>query len=114
VVLLAGALLLNASSTRRCSFFNASNPSSSSLCHGYRTKTWKPSADDATRKLVIEIARVTNIVGYGWCSSWLSVRYANALGSAVFKGPRLSGIEIIVVLQGGLHIRSARGLLVIK
>lgn len=44
--------------TRMCSFFNSSNEWSSWLCHGYRTKTWKPSADEATTKFVVEMRRV--------------------------------------------------------
>jgi hypothetical protein len=51
-----------ASSTFICSFLSALKPSSNSLCHGYKTKTWKPSAELATRKLVKEMVRVNLIV----------------------------------------------------
>jgi len=43
---------LTASSTLRCSFLSSTNDSSSWMCHGYRTKTWKLSAEVATTKLV--------------------------------------------------------------
>lgn len=48
-------------STRWCSFFKALNSSSSWWCHGYRTKTWNASAEEATPKLMSEIPRVIHM-----------------------------------------------------
>lgn len=55
-------LFSTAVKTRRCSLLSASKSSSSCLCHGYNTPTWKLSAELATTKLVIERARVMIMV----------------------------------------------------
>ena len=41
-----------ASRTLICSVLSASNFASNSLCHGYKTKTWRLNAELATKKLV--------------------------------------------------------------
>lgn len=52
------AAFLICASTRTCSCLSFSKFSSSSLCHGYSTPTWKQRALLATTKLVMEIALV--------------------------------------------------------
>jgi hypothetical protein len=46
-----------------CSFLNSAKSSSSRLCHGYRTNTWKHRAEVAIAKLVRENRRVTIMIG---------------------------------------------------
>ena len=60
--------------TRRCSFFKALNSLSNWWCHGYRTKTWKANADEATAKLTSDIPRVTNMVKDWVLSNYLISR----------------------------------------
>ena len=45
--------------TLECSRRSSRKPSSSSLCQGYSTSTWKPSAEEAITKLVRLKVRVT-------------------------------------------------------
>jgi hypothetical protein len=54
--------------TLMCSFLSSSNDSSRVMCQGYKTKTWKPRADEATAKLVMETRRVrkTMIAVVSW------------------------------------------------
>ena len=65
----------------RCSFLRSSKSASSLWCHGYRTKTWKPKADEAITKLVREKPRVISMAMF--CKVLL-VRLSQGLVSGLY------------------------------